>query len=151
MLRLCSAGLAGVLAAGAFAAAAQTPEPGSLPEAQSAPATQTASPQPRGPVRVSGGVVAGLKLSGSDPVYPADAKAQGISGPVVLHAIIGPDGRIEKLTVVSGNGMLSGAALDAVKTWVYTPYLLNGEPTAVDTVITVNFQLASQAPSAGGA
>ena len=37
--------------------------------------------------------------------------------------------------------MLVGAALDSVKQWVYKPYLLNGNPTEVDTTITVNYNL----------
>ena len=128
--------------AGAAASQAQTQEPGSVLEAQAPPASAPAAIQPpRGPVRISAGVVASLKLSGDNPVYPPEAKAQGVQGAVVLHAIIGQDGQIQSLQLVSGNAELSKAAWDAVKTWVYKPYLLNGEPTAVDTTITVNFQL----------
>ena len=50
-------------------------------------------------------------------------------------------GRIENLTVVSGPLMLRQAAMDAVKTWRYRPYLLNGTPVAVETQVTVNFTL----------
>ncbi len=148
MLRSTLACLAFALMAGSVAGAAraQVPqpaaEPGSVPEAQSPPAQVQPAPRPRGPVRMSSGVVAGLKVGGDHPVYPADAKAQGISGSVVLHAIIGKDGHIESLVVVSGNELLAAAALDAVKTWTYRPYMLNGEPTEVDTTITVNFNLS---------
>jgi protein TonB len=58
---------------------------------------------------------------------------------VILHALISKQGTIENLTVVSGPPMLTGAAVDAVKRWKYKPYLLNGDPTEVDTTITVNF------------
>jgi len=58
---------------------------------------------------------------------------------VVLQAVISKTGTIEKLTVVSGPQMLQSAALQAVQNWRYKPYLLNGEPTEVDTQITVNF------------
>jgi protein TonB len=34
---------------------------------------------------------------------------------------------------------LAIAALAAVRQWTYKPYLLNGEPTELQTTITVNF------------
>ena len=64
-----------------------------------------------------------------------------MGGTVVLHAIISKTGSIEQLNVVSGPPMLVGAATDAVKQWRYKPYLLNGEPTEVDTTVIVNFNL----------
>ena len=51
------------------------------------------------------------------------------------------DGSIENLQVVSGPAMLQQAALDAVKTWRYRPYLLNNEPVEVDTTVNVIFTL----------
>ncbi len=98
-----------------------------------------ASEKPKGPTRVSAGVVAGLILSKTTPVYPPIAKAAHVSGTVVLHALISKTGTIDNLTVVSGPEMLRAAALDAVRQWRYKPYLLNGEPTEVDTTVTVNF------------
>jgi protein TonB len=94
---------------------------------------------PKGPTRVSSGVVAGLKLSGATPVYPPIAKAAHVSGAVILHAIISKTGTIDNLNVVSGPEMLRSSALDAVRTWRYKPFLLSGEPTEVETTITVNF------------
>ena len=96
---------------------------------------------PKGPVRISGGVMAGQIQSRVAPYYPAEARAKGIAGTVVLHAIIGKDGSIANITVISGPELLQSAALDAVKNWKYRPYLLNGEPTEVDTTIMVNFNL----------
>jgi protein TonB len=61
---------------------------------------------------------------------------------VVLQAVIGKDGTIQNLRVVSGHPMLAQAALDAVKQWRYKPYYLNGEPVDVDTTINVNFTLS---------
>ena len=59
----------------------------------------------------------------------------------MLQALIGKDGTIQNLHVVSGHPMLTGAALDAVKQWKYKPYYLNGEPVEVETTINVNFTL----------
>ena len=105
-------------------------------------ATTAPKPKPTGPTRISSGVVSGLKVSGSTPTYPAIARAAHVGGSVVLHAIISKTGSIESLQVVSGSPMLQDSAMEAVKTWKYKPYLLNGEPTEVDTTITVNFNLS---------
>jgi protein TonB len=61
---------------------------------------------------------------------------------VVLQAVIGKDGSIQNLKMISGHPMLAPAAIEAVKQWKYKPYFLNGEPVEVDTQITVNFTLA---------
>jgi protein TonB len=84
-------------------------------------------------------VVSGNILEKTQPVYPPIAKQAHVQGTVVLHAVIGKDGRIKNLNVISGNAMLTQAAVDAVQNWRYKPYLLNGEPTEVDTTVTVNF------------
>jgi len=98
---------------------------------------------PKGPVHVSGGVIAGMAISQPKPAYPAIAKAAGIHGSVVLHAVISKTGTIIHLEPVSGPQMLIPAAVDAVSQWRYRPYLLNGQPTEVETAITVNFILGS--------
>jgi protein TonB len=93
-------------------------------------------------VRVSAGVTSGLLVRKVNPVYPPLARQARISGTVVLRAVIGKDGAIQNLSLVSGHPMLAPAAIDAVKQWKYKPYLLNGEPVEVDTEIQVNFTLA---------
>ena len=76
------------------------------------------------------------------PPYPPLARQARIQGMVVLQAVIGKDGTIQNLRVVSGHPMLAQAALEAVKQWRYKPYYLNGEPVDVDTTINVNFTLS---------
>jgi TonB family protein len=102
------------------------------------------------PQRISGGVMAGQLISRVDPVYPAEAKSQRIEGTVVLRAVISKEGTIENLQVVSGPKELMGSSIEAVKQWTYKPYLLNGEPTEVDTTITVNYTLGDTASGAPG-
>jgi len=92
-------------------------------------------------VRVSGAILAGNVMHQKPPVYPPDAKANHVEGAVVLHAVISKEGIVEHLEVVSGPEQLRASALDAVKEWRYKPYLLNGDPTAVETTITVNYNL----------
>jgi peptidyl-prolyl cis-trans isomerase A (cyclophilin A) len=92
-------------------------------------------------ISISAGVAVGLLVSKAPIVYPIDAKKAHVSGTVVLNAIIGRDGTVEDLQVVSGPEMLQQAALDSVKQWRYRPYLLNGEPEEVRTTINIIFTL----------
>jgi TonB family protein len=90
-------------------------------------------------VRVGGNVSAGSLISQAAPVYPEPARAAGIEGAVVLEVEISKEGVVESVRLVSGHALLAQAALDAVKQWRYKPILLNGEPVAVVTSVTVNF------------
>ena len=94
-------------------------------------------------VRVSQGVMQGMVVSKVQPIYPPDAKAARIQGSVVIAAIIGKDGNIQNVRLISGHPLLAPAAIDAVKQWKYRPYLLNGQAVEVDTQMTVNFWLAT--------
>jgi len=100
-------------------------------------------PKPTGPTRIKqGGIVTAASiLSQTRPVYPALASQAHIQGNVILHAIIGKDGRVVQLEVMSGHPLLVQAALDAVKQWLYKPTLLDGDPVEVDTTITVTFTM----------
>jgi TonB family protein len=97
--------------------------------------------QPSEPVAVSPQIMQGQRISGSMPVYPPEAKKARIQGKVLLDAVIGKDGTVEKLNVVSGPSALQSSALDAVKDWTYKPFLLNGEPVEVKTTISVIYSL----------
>jgi len=103
------------------------------------PSLVVVRPKPEKPLTVSSGVEAGNLLVKTLPLYPAIAQAAHITGTVVLRAIISKTGTIENLSVESGPLLLRQAALDGVKRWRYRPFLLNGEPTDVDTTIMVNF------------
>lgn len=105
--------------------------------AQRAQVRQAAS----GPVRVLGMAVEGLLIHKTIPVYPPVAQAAGIQGIVVLQAAISRSGTIENLHVISGPLMLQQAAINAVQQWRYRPYLLSGEPVAVETTVNVIFKL----------
>jgi len=76
-----------------------------------------------------------------EPIYPALARAAGISGRVELMGVLGTDGRIHELKVVSGHALLIQAAIDAVKQWVFAPTILNGQAVEVQAPIQVNFVL----------
>ena len=75
------------------------------------------------------------------PVYPPLAIQARVQGTVLLEAIIGRDGRVENLRVLSGHPLLIRSALEMVRTWRYQPTLLNGDPVDVQTEISVIFTL----------
>jgi protein TonB len=112
--------------------------------------TNTGTPPPPPPVhtapkqqlvRMGGDVIAARALYQPRPVYPQLAIMAHVQGTVMLQAIVGRDGTVQDLKVLSGPALLVRAALDAVKTWRYQPTLLNSEPVDVQTEIDVNFNL----------
>ena len=106
--------------------------------------SQTAGTPPPKSISISAGVMAGMLLVKTNPVYPPIARAASVSGTVVLQATISKTGTIENLRVVSGPPLLQQAALEAVKTWRYRPYLLMGVPVDVQTTINVVFSLGGR-------
>jgi protein TonB len=126
------------LGAGRRPAAQQPQDQANPPATQSEPAQQTRLPQR---IRVSQGVSQGLIVKKVQPKYPEKARQNRIQGTVVLHALIGKEGDIVDLSVVSGDPLLVKSAVKAVKQWKYKPYLLQGNPVEVDTQILVNFTL----------
>jgi protein TonB len=94
-------------------------------------------------LQVSTGVMQGRLLAPIRPHYPAIARLTHSEGTVVVKAIISTSGTIESAQVVSGPAMLQAAALDAVKQARYRPFLLNNQPTAVETTISITFRMES--------
>jgi TonB family protein len=94
-------------------------------------------------IRLGGDIQAAKLLNKVQPVYPAAAKAAGVEGTVILHAIIGMEGNPLSLRVVNTqvDPELARAAVEAVSKWRFSPTLLNGDPIEVDTTIMVNFKL----------
>jgi TonB family protein len=95
-------------------------------------------------LRLGGDVQAAKLITKVQPLYPVTAKTAGIQGTVILHAVIGLDGRPLSLRVMNKDvdPDLARASVEAVNQWRYQPTLLNGEPIEVDTTIKVNFTLA---------
>ena len=115
--------------------------PGGSPFGQSSQPAVRLEPKPTGPTHISKGVAEGLLIQKVLPIYPPIARAARVEGTVVLAATISSNGIIENLRVVSGHPMLQQAAMDAVKQWRYRPYMLNGDPVAVETTVNVIFSL----------
>jgi len=96
---------------------------------------------PKGPVRLPSTMVEGMLIHKTIPVYPSIGIAIHAEGTVVLQATISKSGTIENLRVLSGPPLLRQAAMDAVATWRYRPYLLNDQPVEVETTVNVIFSM----------
>jgi TonB family protein len=76
-----------------------------------------------------------------DPAYPLEAKQKGIEGVVKIEQVIGPDGSVRRVKLLSGPPLLAPAALEAARYWRYFPALLNGQPVETEQEITIDFRL----------
>ena len=99
-----------------------------------------AEPQP---VRVGGNIRAPRKEVDVRPVYPASMRQAGHTGVVPVEAIIGRDGTVSLVRVLSAqvHPDFAIAAVDAVRQWRFTPTLLNGVPVEVVMTVSVRFDL----------
>lgn len=95
------------------------------------------------PVPIPKDAMKGYVLQKVTPVYPASAKQAHISGTVEIQAIIGRDGWVHDMQVLTApSASLAASAIGAVSQWRYKPYLLNGVPVAVETTIHVIYSLS---------
>jgi protein TonB len=132
------------------------------------PNATIAVPKPPPPVVRVGGMLAAPRLVHKvDPVYPADAKTEGVQGIFLIDVMIGKDGAItdarvaasaptpERLSemkaakgpakwtpaALEGDARLAKAALEAVRQWRYEPMLKDGKPVDAEATLTVKFKL----------
>jgi TonB family protein len=136
---------------------ARAPEPVAMLEARPAPSeaparvpvqTEEMVKPPNGePLRVGGNIQESKLIRKVAPVYPEQAKREGIQGTVKLTVIINEDGLVYEIrNNPENNPILEEAAIDAVKEWKYSSTLLNGMPVPVMATVTVIFRL-SDTPS----
>ena len=98
-------------------------------------------PIPGDPVSLSPEVASAYLIRRVEPVYPEAARLRNIEGDVRLEALVGKDGAIQVLRLISGNSELAEAAADAVRQWRFRPYKLEGEAKPFSTRLTVSFRL----------
>jgi periplasmic protein TonB len=111
---------------------------GGVFNAEGGPKVKVAAPQK---VSISGTMAVGMLVQRTQPAYPPLAKQAHVSGTVMIQATVSKTGSVVNPKVVSGPPLLQQAALDAVKTWRFKPYMLDGEPTEVETTVNVTFAL----------
>jgi protein TonB len=75
------------------------------------------------------------------PVYPDIARSARVEGTVILEAVISATGRVDQVRLLRSVPLLDSAAIDAVRQWLFTPTMLNGEPIPVVMTVTVTFSL----------
>lgn len=75
----------------------------------------------------------------TNPEYPAMARQMKLGGKVQVDAYIDPEGKVEKVQVVTGNPLLTSAAVNAVKHWKFSPFTADGKPTRAVAGFTFNF------------
>ena len=92
-------------------------------------------------VNVSSGVMAANLISASPPSYPRLAGLTHMQGKVVMQAVISKDGTVQNLHVIQGHLLLRHAAKSSARTWRYRPYLVNGKPVEVATIVSIDFAL----------
>jgi periplasmic protein TonB len=109
--------------------------PATVPEKETRKGSQTR-------IHVGGNVQVAKLITQPKPPYPPLARQARIQGTVRFSAIIGKDGTIQNLQLVSGHPLLVRAAAETVRQWRYRPTLLNNEPVEVVTQIDVNFALS---------
>jgi TonB family protein len=96
---------------------------------------------PAATLRTSQGITGGALTHRVNPVYPSQARVQRIEGDVTLEAVIGEDGNVHDVKVVSGSSVLATAAKQAVQQWRYQPFQLNGKPVSMSTSVKIVFKL----------
>jgi hypothetical protein len=119
---------------------------GGIRETVNVSGTMPPNPAPAGGptrIRIGGNVQSAKLVNKVAPLYPLECKKEGVSGIVLLSAVIGRDGDVLSLEPVNQlvDARLRDAAVSAVKLWRYQPTLLNGNPVEVNTQIEVNFTL----------
>ena len=106
----------------------------------------SAAPPPSGPqrVRVGGNIRVPRKLKDVHPIYPPSMRDAGREGVVPIEALIGRDGLVHSVRVLSANihPDFAIAAADAVRQWNFSPTLLNGVPVEVTMTVTITFSLS---------
>jgi periplasmic protein TonB len=126
--------LGNALLAGVLSVGPDIPRPIVKPPETKPPAEETKR------IRVSS-LDPGRLIHMIQPVYPPIAKTAHIEGTVELSAVIGTDGHVRDLNVISGHPLLRKAAIEAVRQWVYKPPVLNGEGVEIVAPIAVIFRL----------
>ena len=109
-------------------------------------ATPESGVAPRTPLRVGGNIRPPLKILDVRPVYPPSMRDAGLEGLVPIDAVIGTDGMVTSVRVVSAqvHPAFAIAAVDAVRQWRFTPTLLNGDAVEVVMTVSVEFKLSEK-------
>jgi len=120
------------------------PQPATAKQLAKATSPKATAPRPSTAqfVQLSPDIADDLLVDRIEPDYPDAARRARIQGSVTMEALIGADGKVQRVSPVSGNLQLADAATAAVRQWRYKPYSVDGRKVPVRTQVTVNFALA---------
>ncbi|MDE3180292.1 MAG: energy transducer TonB [Acidobacteriota bacterium] len=108
-------------------------------------ATPTCSAAPGAtPLQVDQRTATRLLMSETRPTYPPLARINYIHGDVSLLLTVGCTGRVQSVHVVRGHPFLAAPALQAIRKWIYRPFVTHAGPSEFQTVVNVNFALLSR-------
>ena len=107
-------------------------------------ATPIESAAGAGPRTIPATVINSYLIKKVEPEYPEQAKQDHIQGLVELKALVGTDGTVKGIKVISGDPRLVDAVSKAVRGWLFKPYAPEGKPIEFETEITVNFSLSEE-------
>jgi TonB family protein len=99
-------------------------------------------------ITVSGGVLQGSAIRKVQPPYPPIAKAAKASGAVQVQILVSETGEVIEASAISGHPLLRDAALQAARQWQFKPIELSGKPVKAQGILTFNFTLAEEKPTA---
>lgn len=100
------------------------------------------SPSTEAPAPLERAQIIGDPIYRVDPVYPQRAIDAHMEGTVVLSAIVDKQGKVQSVSVISGDPIFRGPAINAVMHWRYNPTVINGQPTEAETQVTLDFVLS---------
>jgi periplasmic protein TonB len=112
----------------------------STPEASGNKPVEAALPSIE-PVSVSESMERSLLAEQPPIAYPPSAKGQ--QGTVILQVLIGRDGTVQDAKFMQGSLAFARIAIEGVKQWKFKPYLMNGRPASVQTLLTMTFKPAA--------
>ena len=92
-------------------------------------------------VRAAGDIKPPKLIKKVEPVYPEEARKAQVEGTVILEATTDISGLVQNIKVLRSVPLLDKAAIDAVKQWVYEPFIIDDEPVGVVLTVTVIFKL----------
>jgi TonB family protein len=96
-------------------------------------------PDAKAPVQPAS-VTEGMKIHGAPPIYLRVARQFGVEGMVEMQAVIDKDGNIDRMCLIRAAGAgLDDMLANAARQWKYRPYMVNGQPVEVETIIRTNF------------
>ncbi len=92
------------------------------------------------PLRVAADIMERYVINHPQPSYPEFARRAKIEGAVTLGVVIGADGAVKRIRVLSGDPEFAAGAVDAVRQWRYRPYVRDGQATEVQTELAFHFK-----------